>query len=273
MQYETDTCALQWEFVEPSPGVFNYTPGSIVANLATKNRQILRCHNLVWYSQLAPWVTTTTWTAASLSRALVQHITHEVSHWRSQCYAWDVVNEALNDDGSYRNNTFLQLLGPEYLKIAFAAAGAADPAAKLYYNDYNIEYAGPKATAAREKIVGFLQDAGIRIDGVGLESHFLVGETPSLEDQVENMQSFVRMGVDVAITELDVRMLNRPDEASLAQQTKDYQAAVGACLQVPRCVGITVWDFYDPVCWAVLVTPFCTSLCLGWWGFLCVDDG
>lgn len=269
MQYDTDTRISQWEFVEPSPGVFNYTPGSIVANLATKNRQILRCHNLVWYSQLAPWVTTTTWTAASLTRALVQHITHEVSHWRSQCYAWDVVNEALNDDGSYRNNTFLQILGPEYLKIAFAAAAAADPAARLYYNDYNIEYAGPKATAAREKIVGFLQDAGIRIDGVGLESHFLVGETPSLEDQVENMQSFVRMGVDVAITELDVRMLNPPDEASLAQQTKDYQAAVGACLQVPRCVGITVWDFYDPVCWAVLVALFCTPFCLGGGVFVC----
>jgi len=91
-----------------------------------------------------------------------------------------VVNEGLNEDGTYRNDTFFQVLGPEYIRIAFAAAAAADPHAKLYYNDYNIEYVGPKSDGARENIVKYLQDAGIRIDGVGLQGHFVVGSTPSI---------------------------------------------------------------------------------------------
>lgn len=91
-----------------------------------------------------------------------------------------MVNEGLNEDGTYRNDTFFQVLGPEYIKIAFAAAAAADPHAKLYYNDYNIEYVGPKSDGARENIVKYLQDAGIRIDGVGLQGHFVVGSTPSI---------------------------------------------------------------------------------------------
>ena len=174
-------------------------------------------------------------------------MTHEASHWAGQCYAWDVLNEALNDDGTLRNDTFLQVIGPEYIRIVFAAAAAADPWAKLYYNDYNIESPSAKSTAAQELIVKYVQDAGLRIDGVGLQSHFIVGETPSIDAQISNMKSFTDMGLEVAITELDIR-LNEPETpTNLAQQSSDYEATVGACMQVEGCVGITVWDFYDPV--------------------------
>jgi endo-1,4-beta-xylanase len=246
-QCHTDGISVQWEFVEPELGIFNFSDGSVVANLATKNRQILRCHNLVWYSQLADWVTADTWDKKNLTEALIQHVTREASHWAGQCYAWDVVNEALNEDGTFRNDTFYNVLGQEYIKIAFLAAAAADPQAKLYYNDYNIEYAGPKSTAAQENIVKYLKDANVRIDGVGLQSHFIVGQTPSIEDQTANMLSFTDLGVDVAITELDIRLDLPANHSSLAQQSLDYQSTVGACLNVKRCVGITVWDFYDPV--------------------------
>jgi endo-1,4-beta-xylanase len=200
-------------------GVFNYTDGDVVADLARKTGDILRCHNLVWHNQLAPWgtfpspshsqnlltrksVTEDTWSVENLTSALIQHVTEEARHWAGQCYAWDVLNETLNEDGTYQNDTFLQVLGPDYIKIAFRAAAAADPWAKLYYNDYNIEYPGPKATAAQENIVKFLQADGIRIDGVGLQSHFIVGETPSLSTQVENMEAFTALGVEVAVTEV-----------------------------------------------------------------------
>jgi endo-1,4-beta-xylanase len=219
----------------------------VVANLATKNRQILRCHNLVWHSQLADWVTADTWDKQNLTEALIQHVTREASHWAGQCYAWDVVNEALNDDGTFRNDTFYSILGQEYIKIAFEAAAAADPWAKLYYNDFNIEFAGPKSTAAQNNIVKYLKDAGIRIDGVGLQSHFIVGETPSIDTQIENMRSFTDLGVEVAITELDIRLDLPANTSNLAQQSLDYQSTVGACMQVEACIGITVWDFYDPV--------------------------
>jgi endo-1,4-beta-xylanase len=157
------------------------------------------------------------------------------------------VNEALNDDGTFRNDTFLNVLGPDYIKIAFKAAAAADPAAKLYYNDYNIESLSNKSTAARNNIVKFLQDAGIRIDGVGLQSHFTVGRSPTLDDQIANMKAFTDLGVDVAVTELDVRLEEPENATNLAGQSEIYKNTTGACLQVERCVGITVWDFYDPV--------------------------
>jgi len=246
----TPANSMKWDAVEPGFGVFNFTGGDVIAKLARDNGQVLRCHNLVWYNQLAPWVTADTWDVQNLTQMLIQHVTTEASHWAGNCYAWDVVNEAINDDtnATLRSDIFLDTLGEDYIKIAFAAAAIADPKAKLYYNDYNIEFPGPKATTA-QGIVKMLKKAGIRIDGVGLQSHFIVGETPSIDTQIENMRAFTDLGVDVAITELDIRLELPATEANLAQQKLDYETTVGACMQVERCVGITVWDFYDPFSW------------------------
>lgn len=86
-----------------------------------------------------------------------------------------MLNEALNEDGTYRNTTFYHVIGPDYIPLVFKAAAKADPKAKLYYNDYNIEGVGAKSNAVRDLIVGPLKKAGIRIDGVGLQAHFVVG--------------------------------------------------------------------------------------------------
>jgi endo-1,4-beta-xylanase len=139
------------------------------------------------------------------------------------------------------------VLGPEYIKIAFRAAAAADPHAKLYYNDYNIESPNNKSASVRENIVKFLQDDGIRIDGVGLQSHFTTGRSPTIDQQISTMESYTDLGLEVAITELDVRNPQPENATVLAGQKQAYGDAVGACMQVDRCVGITVWDFYDPV--------------------------
>jgi len=252
----TPANTMKWFAVEPELGVFNFSGGDVIADLAHKNNQLLRCHNLVWYSQLAPWVTEDTWDVKNLTEALVQHVAGEASHWAGSCYAWDVVNEAINDDvnGTLRSDVFLDILGEDYIKIAFATAAIADPKAKLYYNDYNIEFAGAKSTTA-QGIVKMLKEANIRIDGVGLQSHFIVGETPSIDAQISNMRAFTDLDVDVAITELDIRLELPATEANLAQQKLDYETTVGACMQVERCVGITVWDFYDPFSWIPPVFP------------------
>ncbi len=228
--------------------VFNFTEGEIVTSLAGRSGQRLRCHNLVWHSQLAPWVddTSAAWDQANFTAMLREHVFREAAHWRGRCYAWDVVNEALNDDGTYRDSVFYRVLGEDYLRIAFAAAASADPVARLYYNDYNIESPGPKQQAV-VRLVRMLQAAGLRVDGVGLQSHFLAGQAPSIDDQIAAMESYTALGVEVAQTEIDIRVPVPPSDADLARQKDDYKATIGACMQVERCVGMTVWDFYDPV--------------------------
>ncbi|TVY84679.1 Endo-1,4-beta-xylanase D, partial [Lachnellula suecica] len=228
----------KWDSIEPSPGVFSFTQGDVVTALAEKNSQLLRCHNLVWFQQLPAWVLNGTWTNATLTAALQKHVTTEVTHYKGQCYAWDVVNEALNDDGTFRNSVFFTTIGESYIKIAFDAAAAADPDVKLYYNDFSIETPGKKATGALN-IVKSLKASGTKIDGVGFQAHFIVGSTPSKAVQVANLQSFTALGVEVAITELDIRMTLPSTAALLSQQSTDYQNTVAACLAVKSCVGIT----------------------------------
>ncbi|KAL2280534.1 hypothetical protein FJTKL_12510 [Diaporthe vaccinii] len=175
-------------------------------------------------------------------------------HWKGQCYAWDVVNEALLDDGTWRPSPFYNALGPDYIKLAFQVASETDPDAKLYYNDYNLERPGPKATAAAG-IARTLKDAGIRIDGIGMQAHLTAGRSPSLEEQVAVMEQYAETGVEVALTELDVRINLPANETNLQQQKQGYHDAVAACVQVDACVGVTIWDFYDPFSWVPVTFP------------------
>ncbi|KAI0017587.1 carbohydrate-binding module family 1 protein [Xylariomycetidae sp. FL0641] len=240
----------KWQFTEPSQGSFDYTSGDEIVELAEGNGQILRCHTLVWYSQLPSWVSGGSWTKDTLTEVVNTHIANEVGHYKGQCYAWDVVNEALADDASYRDNVFLQVLGESYIPLAFQAADAADPDAKLYYNDYNIEGTGAKQEAAAG-IVKLVKEAGARIDGVGMQAHLIVGSVQAQDDLQAAMQSYVDAGAsEVAYTELDIRHSSVPaSDSALQQQAADYATVTKACLAVDACVGITIWDFSDRYSW------------------------
>ena len=209
-------------FVEPEPGVFNYTEGDIVVSIAAKSNKYLRCHALVWHNQLAPWVENTTWTPETLTAAIERHITGAMTHWKGKCYAWDVVNEALEDDGSYRKSLFYNVLGEEYLRIAFRTAAAVDPAAKLYYNDYGIERPGSVKAEGAKRLVKMIQDAGLRIDGLGLQAHFHADTHPSAADNIKALESLSTLGVELAYTELDMRIPLPVNETSLGWQAQGY---------------------------------------------------
>ncbi|KAI0103842.1 family 10 glycosyl hydrolase [Nemania sp. FL0031] len=240
----------KWQYTEPSQGTFSYTSGDQIASLAATNGQLLRCHTLVWYSQLPSWVSSGTWTVDTLTSVINTHISNVVGHYKGKCYAWDVVNEGLNDDGTYRQNVFYNVLGDSYFALAFKAAAAADPAAKLYYNDYNIESTGSKQAAAA-KIVTLVKSAGAKIDGVGMQAHLLVGSTPSQSSLQSAMASYIAAGAtEVAYTELDIRFTSLPSTASgLQQQATDYATVTKACLTTKACVGITIWDYTDKYSW------------------------
>ena len=230
-------------YTEPEQNVFNYTGGDYILNLAEKNGQRVRCHNLVWVDELSPFVTNTNWTAAQLTAIMKNHILNVVEHWSDRCYSWDVVNEALNGDGTFSSSVWYDTIGSEYFFQAYQFAQEAVEKTgkdiKLYYNDYGLESPGNKTTAAYN-LVKELQKRKIKIDGVGLESHFEVGGTPSVADQNAAKQGFLALGIDVAVTELDVRFTAEPyySAAGQAQQAQDYYTSVQSCMEVgPGCIG------------------------------------
>ncbi|KAJ7800713.1 endo-1,4-B-xylanase A [Mycena olivaceomarginata] len=198
---------------------------------------LLRGHNLAWYQQLPSWVNSVP--TAQVGSVLTTHVTTVVKHYAGQVYAWDVVN----DDGSWRSFVFFNALGQNYVSMALTAARAADPAAKLYINDYNIETAGAKATAMLN-LVKALQAAKVPIDGIGMESHLIVGEVPAASAFISNFEQFTALGIEVAVTELDIRMTLPATPALLAQQN-----VVAACKAVAKCVGVTIWDYTDKYSW------------------------
>ncbi|KAK2058577.1 family 10 glycosyl hydrolase [Colletotrichum caudatum] len=246
----------KWQFTEPSQGSFSYTGGDQITQFAESNGQLIRCHTLVWYSQLPDWVSSGTWTKDQLTSIIETHISNVAGHYKGQCYAWDVVNEALEEDGTYRDSVFHKVLGTDYIPISFKAAAAADPDAKLYYNDYNIELPGGKQKEVLNIIKSVIA-SGARIDGVGLQAHLTVGSAGSRSDLRSVLQSFVDAGAtEVAYTELDIRHSSVPaNDAAQQQQAQDYVNVVGACLDVAQCVGITIWDFTDKYSWIPSVFP------------------
>jgi len=212
----------QWLFTEAEQGVFNWTEGEIVTSIAKENDMILRCHALVWHSQLGPWVEAKQdWTKDEMRAIITKHVSEVAGHWKGRCYAWDVVNEALNEDGTYRESIFYKVLGDEYIKLAFATAAKADPNAKLYYNDYNLESPSAKSEAAIN-IVKMLRKEGIKIDGIGMQAHFVAHSAPTLKEQVAVMQSYADAGVECALTELDVRIEMPVNDTNMAWQKEVY---------------------------------------------------
>ncbi|MFD1151163.1 endo-1,4-beta-xylanase [Saccharothrix hoggarensis] len=240
----------KWMYVEPSRGRFDYSQADQIVAFAQAHNQTVRGHTLVWHNQLPSWVNDVP--AGELLGVMRNHIANVAGHYKGKVVHWDVVNEAFEENGARRQSVFQQKLGDGYIAEAFKAARAADPNAKLYYNDYNVEGINAKSDAMYNMVKSFKQQ-GIPIDGVGLQAHLVLGQVPSTLQQ--NIQRFADLGVDVAITELDIRMRTPRDAAKDAQQAADYRAVTNACLAVTRCVGITVWDFSDGHSWIPSVFP------------------
>ncbi|MFF9262270.1 endo-1,4-beta-xylanase [Streptomyces longwoodensis] len=238
---------MKWEVIEPQRGVYDYAAADQLVAFAARHGQKVRGHTLVWHSELPSWLTTGDFTAQELRQILHRHITDTVRHFKGRIWQWDVVNEAVNDDGTLRDSIWLRKLGPGYIADAFRWAHEADPHAKLFYNDYNIEWSGPKSDAVLD-LVGRLRAEGVPIDGVGFQGHLgiqygLPGGVP------ENFARFEKLGLDTAVTEADVRMVLPADDEKLATQAEGYRLLLDACLRTRHCISFTVWGFTDRYSW------------------------
>lgn len=237
--------SMKWDATEPARGQFSYTRGDAVVDFAEQHGQSVRGHTLVWHSQLPGWVSSLP--ADQTRSAMETHIANVAGHYRGEVYAWDVVNEPFNEDGTFRSSPFHAAMGKEYIAHALRAAKAADPDAKLYLNDYNIEGFGAKSNAMYD-LVRELKAEGVPLDGVGFQAHLAV-QYGFPDRMQENLQRFADLGLDVAITELDVRMRLPQDAAKYRTQTDYYARVTQACMAVDRCVGITIWDYTDKYSW------------------------
>ncbi|GAA4882309.1 endo-1,4-beta-xylanase [Kitasatospora terrestris] len=235
---------MKWDTVEAGQGSFNYGPGDRILAYGQANGMKVRGHTLVWHSQLPSWVSSLP--TSQVQAAMRNHVTNEVTHYKGKLYAWDVVNEPFNEDGSYRTDAFYNAMGSGYVADALRTARAADPDVKLYLNDYNIEGQNAKSDAMYN-LAKTLVSQGVPLDGIGFQAHFVLGQVPSTFKA--NLQRFAALGLDVAITELDDRIQLPATAANLTQQANDYVNVVNTCLAVSRCVGVTQWGVGDADSW------------------------
>ncbi|WP_330308159.1 MULTISPECIES: endo-1,4-beta-xylanase [unclassified Streptomyces] len=238
--------AMKWDAVEPTRGSFNWAAADRLVAHASAHNQGVRGHTLAWYAQLPSWLKNGNFSASELNSILKSHIDTEVGRYKGKVYAWDVVNEAFNDDGSMRGSLWQDKLGTGYIANALKWAHAADPAAKLYINDYSIEADNAKSDALYALAKQLLAD-GVPLNGIGFQSHFVVGQVPST--MKANLKRFSDLGLEVSVTELDIRIPLPASSAELAQQSADYKTASENCLGVPRCAGVTVWGVSDKYSW------------------------
>ncbi|MGO4592496.1 endo-1,4-beta-xylanase [Leifsonia sp. 2TAF2] len=245
---------MKWEVVEPTQGTYDWSAADKLVAFAQQNDQLVRGHTLVWHSQLPAWLTAAapSMTPDQLRAILKKHVTDEVSHFKGKIWQWDVVNEAFNDDGTLRDSIWLQKLGPSYIADAFRWAHQADPRALLFYNDYNIEFTGPKSNAVYQ-LVQDLKAQGVPIDGVGFQTH-LDTQYP-LPDLQNNLQRFAKLGLKVAETEVDVRTTLPVTPVEQNAQIAGYTTTLQACLAVRACLSYTVWGVGDAYSWVPGVFP------------------
>ncbi|WP_371777991.1 endo-1,4-beta-xylanase [Streptosporangium subroseum] len=228
---------MKIDATEPNRGQFNFTNGDRVYNWAVQNGKRVRGHTLAWHSQQPGWMQSLS--GSTLRQAMIDHINGVVGHYKGKIYAWDVVNEAFADGNSGgRRSSNLQSTGNDWIEVAFRTARAADPAAKLCYNDYNIDNWTWAKTQGVYNMVRDFKSRGVPIDCVGLQAHFNSNSAYNSNFRT-TISSFAALGVDVAVTELDIQ----------GGSAQTYANVTNDCLAVPRCVGITVWGVRDSDSW------------------------
>ncbi len=253
--------------IHPARDSYNFVPADALAAFAREHHMAMRGHTLLWHRQTPPWLTQGNFKPEELSAILQEHIKTVVGHFAGQIYAWDVVNEAFNDDGTLRHTIWYDTpgigvskaltldgagsAGTAYIEQALRWARAADPAALLFYNDYSAEAMNAKSDAIYKMVQDF-KARGVPLDGVGLQMH-LTAKPPSLDSMEANMKRLTDLGLQVQITELDVRLpvdaSGAASAADLATEARIYRDVVAMCLRFKKCTAVQTWGFTDKYSW------------------------
>ncbi|MFC5817848.1 endo-1,4-beta-xylanase [Nonomuraea harbinensis] len=239
--------AMKWDATEPNQGQFNFSGADTIVNFATQNNQQVHGHTLVWHNQTPGWVQGLG--ATAMRSAMQNHISQVVGRYANNAavVSWDVVNEVFEENGNLRSSFWYNTLGQSYIADAFRYARAADPDARLCINDYNVEGINAKSTAMYN-LVRSLREQNVPVDCVGFQSHLAI-QYGFPSDLRQNLERFAALGVQVRITEVDVRMQMPRSSSKDTTQANYYRDVIQACLAVNACAGVTIWGFTDRHSW------------------------
>jgi endo-1,4-beta-xylanase len=227
---------LKWESVHPLPGQFNFAEADRYVAFGEKNHMFIIGHNLIWHNQTPGWVFQEPdgkpISREGLIARMRKHILTVVGRYEGKIGGWDVVNEALNEDGTLRDSAWRRIIGDDYLELAYQFAHEADPQAQLYYNDYSLENSAKQRGAVA--LIQKLWSRGVKIDAIGLQEHDKMN-WPSTSQVDETISAFAQLGIKVMITELDIDML--PPATRSFGADVSMRAAAGAKLN-PYAQGL-----------------------------------
>jgi endo-1,4-beta-xylanase len=240
---------MKWPTIHPTPERYDFTAADAVVEFAEEHEMHVRGHTLLWgqteFTTVPDYVANVTG-PDELRRYIDDHITTVVGRYRGRVPRWDVVNEPLDTVGTtLENNVFLRELGESYIAKAFRVAHRADPDAELWLNEAVLETLPAKAEAFVDLVAKLVAEE-VPIHGVGLQTHLIAG-VPDLVAFEALVRRLAAMGLEVAITELDLPAGSEPDR--LERQAQGFGATIAACLSVPRCREITFWGFTDRYTW------------------------
>ena len=255
---------MKFAVVHPRPGsdasAYDFVPADRLVAFANQHDMLVRGHCLVWHQQVAEWVrsglASQTYDSHALSDILQNHISTVMQHYAGKVWAWDVVNEAFNNNGTLRSTVWYDSpgigfagKGTGYIEQSFRWAHAADPAAKLFYNDYDAEAINAKSDAIYAMAKDFLT-RGVPLDGIGFQAHLNLrfNDPRMMASFAANLKRFSDLGLEVHITELDVA-LDRNDALRLAAQAAVYSNVTAICLHTRSCTVLQTWGFTDKYSW------------------------
>jgi len=239
---------LKFGPVHPEPGRYDFEGGDALVAFAQANGMAVRGHTLVWDWQNPDWLVEGNTTRDELINLLREHIYTVVGRYRGQIAAWDVVNEAIDADGNLHDTFWMRGIGPDYIPLAFQWAHEADPDAKLFYNDQGAERMNAKSDGVYALVKG-LRDGGIPIHGVGMQMHVDLYTAPPPGEVAANMARLVELGLEVHITEMDVRVGSEITPEKMHRQAVIYQDMLKVCLEAKNCDTMVVWGATDKYSW------------------------
>ena len=238
---------MKWGPIHPTPDGYDFSRADAIVQFARSHGMAVHGHTLVWHNQNPQWLAPAAVAREAAMGILREHIAAVAGRYADTAAIWDVVNEAVADDGTLRRTLWLERIGPDYLDIAFRAAAEAAPHAKLVYNDYAAEALNPKSDGIY-RLLRELLDSGVPLHGVGFQCH-LTDQGVDLERFAQNLRRFADLGLELYVTEMDVRLPLPTTPELLERQAAIYRGVLETCLTFPSFRGFQTWGITDRHSW------------------------